>query len=224
MNQCEKITGQAACSTILFDLDGVLVDACDWHYEALNKAMIMSNHNPISRQDHLTKYNGLPTHVKLDMLGINKQEAEKINKLKQDLTLETIRQNANKMEEKIHLHSTLRSVGIKIGCVTNSIKQTAEEMLSRTGQLEFMDVLVTNEDVTKNKPHPDCYNLAIKKLGVNPLEVLCVEDSEKGILSAMSSVAGHLHVVKNTTEVNINNFRDILKNLDLTKYKLIYER
>jgi len=215
--------GDNMINAILFDLDGVLVDACDWHYEALNKALVSSGHDPISREDHLEKYNGLPTHVKLEMLGIKKEEAEKINKLKQDLTLETIKENAKEMKEKIDLHSALKSAGIKIGCVTNSIRQTAEEMLSRTGQLEFMDILVTNEDVQKNKPSPDCYNLAIKKLGVDPLTVLCVEDSEKGILAVMNSMAKHLLAVEKTSDVDIHTFKDVLKDLDLDKYRKIYE-
>jgi HAD superfamily hydrolase (TIGR01509 family) len=199
---------------ILFDLDGVLVDACDWHYEALNKALKKAGYAPIKREDHLEKFNGLPTHVKLEMLGITGDKANTINRLKQDFTLETIRENAKEMKEKIELHSWLEEQGIKIGCVTNSIRETAEEMLARTGQLEFMDILVTNEDVEKNKPHPDCYNLAIKKLGVDPKTVLCVEDSEKGILAVMHSLAKHLLVVEKTQDVDINTFEDFLKGIN----------
>ena len=44
---------------ILFDLDGVLVDACDWHYLALNEALKGIGVAPISREDHVTTYNGL---------------------------------------------------------------------------------------------------------------------------------------------------------------------
>ena len=60
---------------VLFDLDGVLVDACDWHYEALNRALKQVSNYEISREDHTTTYNGLPTKRKLQMLadvGVNK--------------------------------------------------------------------------------------------------------------------------------------------------------
>ena len=56
---------------VLFDLDGVLVDACDWHYESLNNALIKFGYNPIERSVHLQKFNGLPTHIKLNMLNID---------------------------------------------------------------------------------------------------------------------------------------------------------
>lgn len=189
---------------VLFDLDGVLVDACEWHYDALNEALASLGYSKISKDDHITTFNGLPTKVKLEMLGIDNKNATAINNLKQKITLDIIKNNAKPMDEKIELHIFLKSKNIKIGCVTNSIRETAEEMLRSTGQLDYMDVIVTNEDVVKNKPYPDCYNYAIKKLGVEPQNVLCVEDSDKGIQSVLSSLAGHLCVVKDTTEVNID--------------------
>lgn len=197
---------------ILFDLDGVLVDACDWHYESLNSALISSGYNPISREDHIEKFNGLPTKVKLSMLGIPDSESKKINDLKQKFTIDIITNKASLMQEKIEMHQYLKSKNIKIGCVTNSIRETTEHMLKSTGQFEYMDIIITNEDVKKNKPYPDCYNLAIQKLEIDPQNIMCVEDSEKGIQAAVASLAGHLFVVNDTHEVNINTIMKELKN------------
>lgn len=198
---------------VLFDLDGVLVDACDWHYESLNNALIKFGYNPIERSVHLQKFNGLPTHIKLNMLNIDSETSNKINKLKQEITLEIIECNANIMNEKIELHKFLKKQNIKIGCVTNSIKKTAEKMLHATGQLEYMDIIISNEDVLKNKPDPECYNLAVKKLKVNQLKTICVEDSEKGIQAAISSIVKHLIIVKNTKEVNLTNIKSYLESI-----------
>lgn len=188
-------------SVILFDLDGVLVDACDWHYRSLNCALVEFGYSAINKEEHLLKYNGLPTHIKLEMLGVDERQAKQINKAKQEFTLEIIRKTAEIMPEKIELHKYLKQNGILIGCVTNSIRKTAEEMLFRTGQLEFMDILITNEDVLRNKPAPDCYNHAVNKLKKLPENCLCVEDSPKGILAAKLSVIPHLWIVDNTTNV-----------------------
>jgi beta-phosphoglucomutase len=189
---------------VLFDLDGVLVDACDWHYDALNMALNSFGYSSISREDHEKTFNGLPTKVKLKLLGISSDIAEQINKQKQKHTLDIINKSANIMHEKIDLYHYLKSKNIKIGCVTNSIRETAIAMLKSTGQYEYMDLLVSNEDVINNKPHPDCYNFAIRNLNVAGEKVLCVEDSDKGIQSVLASIAGHLCVVKNTTDVNIH--------------------
>jgi beta-phosphoglucomutase-like phosphatase (HAD superfamily) len=103
---------------ILFDLDGVLVDACDWHYEALNKALIDMGHNHINKEEHISKYNGLPTRVKLNMLGINESQAHKINNLKQKHTLDIIKNKCKIMPEKIQLHNFLKQNNIKIATLT----------------------------------------------------------------------------------------------------------
>lgn len=191
---------------VLFDLDGVLVDACDWHYHALNHALVDAGYLAISRNDHLSKYNGLPTKVKLKMLGIPEGLAEKINSAKQEHTLSTIRKTAKVMPEKLELHEHLKSKGIKIACVTNSIKETATEMLRHTGQLEYIDLLVSNEMVKDNKPSPECYNIAVEKLGIDPKFCVCVEDSPKGIEAAKSSVVSNLWVVPDPSYVNKVNF------------------
>lgn len=198
-------------SAVLFDLDGVLVDACDWHYEALNSALISFGYPIIDRESHITTYNGLPTRVKLQMLGISDEVSDQINKEKQNITLEIIRNTARVMEEKIELHEYLKSRGIKIACVTNSIQQTAKEMLISTGQMPYIDLLVSNEMVDRNKPYPDCYNHAIKTLGVDAQQCLCVEDSPKGIKAAVSSLAGHLWVVTDTTKVTKKNFIEFME-------------
>ena len=195
--------------SVLFDLDGVLVDACDWHYLSLNRALDEVVGFSISREDHISTYNGLPTKVKLDMLGLDEEQSKKVWQLKQDYTLDTIKENGKIQEEKIELFEYLKGKGIKIVCVTNSIARTTLEMLQSTGQFEYFNMIITNEDVENNKPHPDCYNLAVKKLDIKPSECIIVEDSPKGMQSAKSSIVPDSNIwnVKNTTEVTLENFR-----------------
>jgi len=196
---------------VMFDLDGVLVDACDWHYEALNRALVSCGYSPISRKDHETTFNGLPTKVKLKMLGISDSVGEEINNLKQQHTMDIIENNASIMQEKIELHNHLKSSGIKIACVTNSIEETAKKMLIATGQFEYIDLLVSNEKVKRNKPYPDCYNYAIDTMGIDPSFCLCVEDSDKGIMAATSSMAEHLWIVSDTTKVTKENYMKFME-------------
>jgi beta-phosphoglucomutase len=194
---------------VLFDLDGVLVDACDWHYLSLNRALKEVVGFSISREEHITTYNGLPTKVKLEMLGLDEEQTKQAWKLKQDYTLDTIRENGTVYEEKIDLFEYLIESGIKIVCVTNSIQMTTFEMLKTTGQFDYFDMIVTNEDVENNKPHPDCYNLAVKNLDIEPNKCIIVEDSPKGMQAAKSSVVPNSNIwnVDNSTEVTLENFR-----------------
>ncbi len=199
---------------VLFDLDGVLVDACDWHYHALNIALVGSGYPVIEREEHLSTFNGLPTRVKLKMLGVPDDMIDTINDQKQKHTLDIIRAKARIMDEKIELHQYLKSNGIKIACVTNSIEETAKEMLTATGQMPYIDLLVSNEQVERNKPYPDCYNHAINTLGVDPLNCMCVEDSLKGIQAATSSIAGHLWAVVDSTTVTKSNYEKFIEEVN----------
>jgi HAD superfamily hydrolase (TIGR01509 family) len=198
---------------VLFDLDGVLVDACDWHYEALNIALKEFGFDIINKQDHLAIFNGLPTKIKLEILKIPDEFKDIINKQKQKYTIDIIKNNAKIMPEKIELHEYLKTQNIKIACVTNSIEETAKKMLTYTGQIAYIDLLISNENIKRNKPYPDCYNLAIDRLEVNPLNVICVEDSPKGIEAAMNSNANNCWIVSNTEDVTKNNYCNYLKYL-----------
>ena len=88
---------------VLFDLDGVLVDATEWHYNALNRALGLFGYT-ISRYEHLTTYNGLPTRKKLEMLSVEKNFPRGLhaltNQIKQKYTREEILRNCTPVFEK----------------------------------------------------------------------------------------------------------------------------
>tara|TARA_Y100000310_G_scaffold167999_1_gene168033 strand:+ start:758 stop:1387 length:630 start_codon:yes stop_codon:yes gene_type:complete len=194
---------------ILYDLDGVLVDACDWHYHSLNRALKEVVGFEISRDDHISTYNGLPTTKKLKMMGIVNDKAINVWKKKQKYTIDVINEMAHNSPQKRRLHEFTKMLNIKSCCVTNSIRETAELMLKNTGQLEYMEFVVSNEDVEKNKPNPECYMLAMSKLKLLPNECLIVEDSPKGIESAEATKA-HVLKVDNSTQVHFNNIKQKL--------------
>ena len=50
---------------ILYDLDGVLVDATEWHYESLNIALKEIAGFIIERSEHVSTFNGIPTKKKM---------------------------------------------------------------------------------------------------------------------------------------------------------------
>lgn len=192
---------------VLFDLDGVLVDACDWHYEALNRALAEVAGYEISRHDHETIYNGLPTKVKLKALAdrgfIKKTQMTTISDLKQKLTISVIEDLCKVDDSKVQLMRKLTQQGFKIACVTNSIRKTATMMLKKSGVYEYMDCIISNEDITHAKPHPEGYIKALVMLGCVPSNAIIVEDSLKGIQAAEMTGA-KVVVVANATEVNEN--------------------
>ena len=94
---------------IIFDLDGVLIDTKTIHYECLNNALSkISNKYLISEQEHVSIFDGLSTHAKLDLLSKNKGLPEeyfnRIWKYKQEFTLENIGKIKNLLNLLVRLY------------------------------------------------------------------------------------------------------------------------
>ena len=175
---------------VVFDMDGVLIDARDWHFRALNDALeIFGTH--ISYDEHLDRFNGLPTREKLRILtdeGRLPQHVHSvINAVKQERTLREAAKLCFPRIEHLLLLAWLRARGLQVGVATNSIRQSASTMLQFGGVLPFLDCLITNEDVERAKPAPDIYERACLQLGVMPSETLVVEDHDVGVTAARAA-------------------------------------
>jgi beta-phosphoglucomutase len=197
---------------VIFDMDGVLVDACEWHRIALNEALQEICNYEISLEEHYNEFNGLPTRIKLNKLKekniIQSTCFEEIEKLKQQKTIDIINKMAFLRQEKIEMINFLKNKGMKIGCYTNSIRMTAKLMLEKTGVLDMLDCLVTNQDVKHPKPSPEGYLTCMSLLGCAPENTIIVEDSPKGLESARATGA-RIFEVKNPNEVTIKLFEEI---------------
>tara|TARA_B110000003_G_scaffold255543_1_gene272400 strand:+ start:13659 stop:14297 length:639 start_codon:yes stop_codon:yes gene_type:complete len=201
---------------VIFDMDGVLIEAKDWHYNALNKALGIFGFE-ISRYDHLVTYDGLPTSTKLKMLskeyGLPNKLHGFINDLKQQYTMELIAINCKPIFYHEYALSKLKSEGYQIACASNSIKNTINVMLNRSNLISYMDEILSADDVSKPKPDPEMYVNTIKKLNRSPEECLIVEDNEKGITAAKASGA-HVLEVDQIDEVNFQNIKKMINEIE----------
>ena len=180
-----------AIKLVLFDLDGVLIDAKEIHFQALNLAL--GPDNAISREEHINTYDGLPTLEKLKLKGIDPSLVGEISAKKQEFTLGMISQ-LKPIPDIVNLFKMLVERGYKIGVCTNSIRKTVLTALSTTGLMNYVDIVLSNEDVKNAKPHPEMYWKAMSMMSVLPENTLIVEDSPKGLLSAIRSNAKYVRV------------------------------
>ena len=192
---------------VLFDMDGVLIDAKDWHYEAFNRAVGIFGME-ISRYDHLRSFDGLPTKEKLKLLSLNNYLPvglhNFLNRLKQRYTMELIHSRCKPRFDHEYALSHLKAQGYKIAVCSNSIRKTIETMMEYASLTSYLDLIVSNEDVHKSKPDPEMYITAMKKLNLQPEECLIVEDNPNGILAAKRS-GGYVLEVETVADVNYRN-------------------
>jgi HAD superfamily hydrolase (TIGR01509 family) len=192
---------------ILFDMDGVLIDAKDWHYDALNKALNHFGFN-ISRYDHLVTFDGLPTRKKLEMLsreqGLPLELHGFLNELKQIYTMEIVHSRCKPRFQHEYALSHLKAAGYQLAVASNSVRQSVELMMSKSGLMPYLDAVVSNQDVCKGKPDPEIYHKTLKLLNVTPEEALVVEDNEHGIAAGRAAGA-HLMIVQDVNDVTLDN-------------------
>ena len=195
---------------IIFDLDGVLVDTKQIHFEALNAALKKYKFEKISIDDHIKVFDGLPTNEKLKILqkkkNLPKKYFLKINKYKQKVTTEILKKNIKKNNKIIHMMKNLHGK-YKIAVATNAVNSTLKICLNKLGISKYVDFKLSNEDIVNPKPNPEIYLRIFIKFGIYPSEALIIEDSHYGREAAISSGAKLLPIKK-------------IDELDLKKIKL----
>jgi HAD superfamily hydrolase (TIGR01509 family) len=197
---------------IIFDLDGVLVEAKNIHFDALNEAL--DPKYSIEWNEHLSKYDGLKTNQKLEMLtkekGLPIELYKQVWDEKQHLTLKKLSDLKPSPQLQVCI-SSLVDQGYKIACCSNSIRKTVLTVLSKLGIIEYFDLILSNEDVKNSKPHPEIYWKAISMVGCLPEETLIVEDSPFGLLAASRSKS-HVMRVESPKDITYNNIYKHLNN------------
>ena len=204
----------AMIKAILFDMDGVLIEAKDWHFEALNKALGLFGME-ISRYDHIVTYDGLPTKEKLNMLSVERglplSLHKFINDMKQIYTTDMVYALCKPKFHHEFALSKLKNEGYHIAVCSNSIANTIKIMMERASLEKYLDFYLSAQDVELPKPSPDIYLKAIERLGLKADECLIVEDNENGIKAAKASGA---HVME-VGEIEEVNYLNIKKHIDL---------
>ena len=196
---------------IIFDLDGVIIDSRELHYNCFNQALLeIGEDYIITEEEHNTIYDGLPTSKKLEMLtkykNLPENKHEEIWKRKQEITLENLIKTVDRDEKLIEIFRYLISRNIKICVASNSIRKTIDIILEAKRLTGYVSLIVSNEDVEYPKPNPQMYLKCMTRFGISPKNTIIVEDSYVGRQAAFDSGA-ILCPVKNTAEVTLERIK-----------------
>lgn len=202
---------------IVFDLDGVLVETKKLHYEAFNKALRdIDAKYEITLEEHLSKYDGLSTRKKLELLdrekGLSRMEFESIWLRKQLYTAQMLREL--KFDNRIiEVLSKLKNDGYTIAVASNSIRDSVKITLLKLGFLEYVDFYLSNEDVKHPKPHPEIYLRSMIGASSSPKETLIIEDSIVGRKAANESGA-YLMGINNPNDIIYENIINCINSIN----------
>lgn len=168
----------------IFDLDGVLVDSKQIHFDSLNKALAsIDNKYVISEQDQKNIFEGLSTNQKLSILtetrGLPEFNHDLIWKSKQIYSIDFFKQ-LQVDNDLVDIFKYIRDSNIKIAVASNSIRKTVEVCLDSLGLTDYVDYYISNEDVENPKPHPEMYLKCILHCKSSVENTVIFEDSYVG--------------------------------------------
>jgi beta-phosphoglucomutase len=207
---------------VLFDLDGTIAPLKIHHFHALNKALVNFGYAEISYEDHIKKFDGLPTKQKMIRLEIDPLDYKDIEESKQSETILRIKDYCSPIPGQLVFFDALKKQGYLIICCSNAKRQTVETALERMQTLKFFDHILANDDVENTKPHPEIYLKAMRRFWLKPEQCLVLEDNPNGI-EAAAKAGCHLLVVddpyqisytaikKRIYEANLSNWTNTLK-------------
>jgi len=170
---------------LVFDLDGVLVESKQLHYQALRQALLAEGEGlSLEEEEHRLVYDGLSTRQKLVLLsrnrGLPEHRHNHVFAGKQRLTLELTARHITPNLQLIETFRQLKRDGFPVVIASNCIRASVDTLLTALGLSDLVDVTLSNEDVPKSKPFGDMYVRAATSLGCQPSELLVFEDSPTG--------------------------------------------
>jgi len=197
---------------VVFDLDGVLIESKQIHYDALNRAL--GGEYAITMEEHLSTYDGLPTRTKLNMLserkGLPTDRHAEIARAKGKHTITLLKETVHPREDFVDMCREIKDRGYTLVCASNAVRDTVKMSLMQLGIIEYFDFWYSNEDVNKPKPHFEMYFECMLKANAKPSETLIIEDSHIG-RQAVLDAGAHLLAVADTHDVSLGRVLDAIE-------------
>ena len=171
---------------ILFDHDGVLVDTEFWYFKAGERALADIGFVLDKDQYLRDMTQGLATWAQARAAGIDEQTISRQREVRNAYYQEYLRTEAIEIEGVVEALGEL-SKYVRMAIVT-TCKRADFEIIHEQRQIrQFMDFVLVREDYQLTKPHPEPYLTGLKRLGASKKETLVVEDSCRGLKSAVAA-------------------------------------
>ncbi|MCA9033301.1 MAG: HAD-IA family hydrolase [Planctomycetaceae bacterium] len=183
----------AVIRAVVFDMDGIMFNTEDLFH--LTGHELMRRRGKVATPELFHAMMGRRAHDAFTAMINMMQLTETIPELQEESEAifdDLLSKHLDTMPGLHELLETIEQQDIPKGVATSSDRRYLERLLNQFDLLPRFDMTLTAEDVTQGKPHPEIYLTAASRLGVDPHEMLVLEDSENGTKAAAAAGA---HIV-----------------------------
>lgn len=180
-------TTSKAYKAVLWDNDGVLVDSERRFFEVSRSAFTrlgLALTEAIWVDQYLGK--GMHSHEIALQMGADKNRIDAVMQ-ERNRTYREVLQQAPPVRPQVHETLQKLSSRCRLAIVTGCHRHQLKLMHASSGLLGFFETIVTGDDFTREKPDPEPYRMALDRLNLTPDECIAVEDSQRGLQSAVSA-------------------------------------
>jgi HAD superfamily hydrolase (TIGR01509 family) len=171
---------------ILFDHDGVLVDTEFWYYKAGERALADIGFTLDKDQYRRDMNQGLGTWAQARAAGIDEQAINRQREVRNHYYQDYLRTEPIEIDGVVEALAEL-SKYVRMAIVTTAKRADFEVIHEKRHIRQFMDFVLVREDYKLAKPHPEPYLTGLKRFGAASEETLVVEDSSRGLNSAVAA-------------------------------------
>jgi len=210
---------------IIFDMDGVLIDAMPFHAEAMSMAINEETGYAIDKKIvYLLEGMPGPGLVKeiFNRENINKDTddslAEKISKRKKELFKQI--QKSQAIEGAKELIEDLRYCNCLKAVVSGASKKEIEAILDKNIGLKNFNVVIAGDDIEEGKPHPSPFQTALRRMDLKPSEAIVVENAPLGVEAAIRAGIEYIVTLNNTPLSISSDFKGTISIADKERNKI----
>jgi beta-phosphoglucomutase len=210
---------------IIFDMDGVLVDAMPFHCKAIQAAAKQEANIGIDERD-IYLLEGMPGEDMVRELLIQKRYTGTIKGVsdegddketgKVDHMAHQIHERKKKIFEQNNdsqpipgAKELVQSIKCKKALVSGAAKQEVDSIINKYFGKDAFEIIVTGDDIEQGKPNPEPFQTALEKMGLRESEAIVVENAPLGVKSAKRAGISCM-VTLNNTPLKIADFENLI--------------
>ena len=176
---------------VIFDMDGVLVDSAESHFESWKR--LAEEQGPprrVTKEQFGRTFGRQNRDIIPILFGDGSEERVKaLADRKEEIYRELIRERPPIVDGGTELVHALYDAGVRIAVGSSAPRENIDLILSAMGVVDCISAVVSGDDHERGKPDPQVFEVAAQRLGLDPSRCVVVEDAPVGIAAAIAAGA-----------------------------------